>query len=394
MKKTKALFVPAILLTLGAAFFTALLYPRNSNMQTASASDLPQNSKESEIPQWEADPRPLFSDEDWRERSKDYFTNIELDDSISIPIPGLRGAWSIDYETKKPAFGTHWTPQGLAHNEKYIFISAYDSERKDCSLIFLLDRQTGEYIRTLILPNKAHVGGLAYNSDHQILYISADNKKTAKLGILKLETIENYDAKTAQQPVTFDYEIQLPFLRSTSSVDYCEYAIYIPNFSLEKGKNSIVSIPVDIIDGTLDAEKLKSFDIPDKISEKLTEDVKKSGLLDFVGHSTGFPKAQGLDIYRNIAVFTTSYGPTDSKIILANRRTDPNYTYLGGRDLFEKELEIKLPPYLEEPAFDLENHLLMLIFESGATKYRSKTNKVIDRLIRIKIDIEEEEWSE
>jgi hypothetical protein len=90
------------------------------------------------------------------------FKNLLVD--YSCYIPGLK--------CTNVAFNCYdMVPQGICTTEKYILISMYcnvantgHSHHK--SAINVIDKCTGAFIKTLIMPNTDHIGGIAYDGDY------------------------------------------------------------------------------------------------------------------------------------------------------------------------------------------------------------------------------------
>lgn len=62
---------------------------------------------------------------------------------------------------------TSWVPQGLTKlDESTLIISYYDAFETSNSIVALMDRATGNWLRTYQLDIKGHVGGLAMTSGH------------------------------------------------------------------------------------------------------------------------------------------------------------------------------------------------------------------------------------
>lgn len=84
-----------------------------------------------------------------------------IDDADTFPIPGL-------IETKVYTSGSidssdDYIPQGICSTGDYWLISAYDVNKKSPSVIYVVDAAKRSLISTLTLPNKYHVGGLAFD---------------------------------------------------------------------------------------------------------------------------------------------------------------------------------------------------------------------------------------
>ncbi|KQB81888.1 hypothetical protein [Leuconostoc lactis] len=81
------------------------------------------------------------------------------------------------------------TPQSLTLNDKYIFVSAYDHTRQLNSVLFLIDRKTHQWIKTITLPTRAHVGGITIDDRTQTLYLSDDSQGVTKLGRIQISKL-------------------------------------------------------------------------------------------------------------------------------------------------------------------------------------------------------------
>ena len=51
------------------------------------------------------------------------------------------------------------------------------------------------------MPGQPHVGGLAYDSEHQILWYSSNTQELAQAVSLTMESIENYDYDAGRHPI-------------------------------------------------------------------------------------------------------------------------------------------------------------------------------------------------
>lgn len=63
-----------------------------------------------------------------------------------------------------------YTPQGITTIDGQIFITAYKSGEN--SRIYIYDESTSEYKGKLILNNKAHVGGITYDEENGIIFVT------------------------------------------------------------------------------------------------------------------------------------------------------------------------------------------------------------------------------
>lgn len=77
--------------------------------------------------------------------------------SKSFAIPGVKN-------TNVGGFAsTSMLPQGMCQAGGYILISAYDTSKRDESVIYVMSRSSHSYITTIVLPSKAKVESMAYD---------------------------------------------------------------------------------------------------------------------------------------------------------------------------------------------------------------------------------------
>lgn len=130
---------------------------------------------------------------DGREKEKEYGTYV---------IPGLKNTRTLLTEKgATPAMCTSMTPQGLAVTEDYVLISAYCSTQKHNSVIYVIDKEKHNFIKEVVLPGQPHVGGLAYDPEHKILWYSSNINGIAQAVSIKMDTIEAYDYDDSHLPV-------------------------------------------------------------------------------------------------------------------------------------------------------------------------------------------------
>ena len=122
---------------------------------------------------------------DGREKEKEYGTYV---------IPGLKNTRTLLTEKgATQAMCTSMTPQGLAVTEDYVLVSAYCSTYKHNSVIYVIDKETHNFIKEVVLPGQPHAGGLAYDPDHKILWYSSNINGIAQAVSIKMDIIEAYD---------------------------------------------------------------------------------------------------------------------------------------------------------------------------------------------------------
>ena len=107
----------------------------------------------------------------------DYLSTLEKEHSYIIP-----GLAQTNIRNKRISSGM--VPQGICVAEDYLLISAYDKSSKiekesGCkdksrqkSVLYVMDVKSQQYLTTITLDTKCHVGALAYNSDDELIYIA------------------------------------------------------------------------------------------------------------------------------------------------------------------------------------------------------------------------------
>ena len=84
-----------------------------------------------------------------------------MDDELTCPIPGLRETCYI--KDGKVNVSSGYVPQGLCSTGDYWLSTAYDGNREGNSVIYAYDTRKKKVVSTLTLPNKYHVGGIAFD---------------------------------------------------------------------------------------------------------------------------------------------------------------------------------------------------------------------------------------
>ncbi|USI64666.1 hypothetical protein LMK05_07405 [Lactococcus petauri] len=332
-------------------------------------------------PKWLASTQELQSRESFLELLRSYASdNTEFNTKLSdinnsnYPIvPGLLGAWSVDYETKSAEWGNGWIPQGISLVESKIYISAYDSFEKLTSLIYVLDSKTGEYEKSIVLPFVAHVGGMAYDSIHKKLWISTDEKKIARVSAIDLKTLEEYDATSIKSPIKVDESYIFQWLKTTSSLAYCasDNSILIPKFSISESEMFRINL-----------------DNMGKIGDKKQLEDKTE-----VSHAKIPSQVQGFSYIEDdkIGIFNSSYGNKNLKMrfMKFNFKNEQEFTIKEVKTQKNSAYNFSMPPYLEQLTLENRSRRVFLLFESGGISYRDKTQDVMDRILSITWDYEQ-----
>ena len=271
-------------------------------------------------------------------------------------IPGMAMTESLSIKTNKKEKCTSMTPQGLAVTKKYIFISAYCHTHKHNSVLYVLDKKSGKFIKEVILDSTSHVGGLAFDSNHNKLWIAEYKNSKSYVGSLELKDIEKYDFKDNRKIKYKDF-VLLRNVKRASFITYNDNSLLVGYFSLFKNGY------------------FKIFDINEKGTingnSKITIKIDK--------------KIQGMAYNNNILYLSQSFGSKNSKLIVFNKVKDiKNNNNYSERKAIES---ISLPEKLEQ-IYVYKDRLYML-FESSAFSYKFTSNNHIDRVISFSINEKE-----
>ena len=79
--------------------------------------------------------------------------------------------------------------RGITASEDCLFISAYCHAHKHNSVIWVLDKASGEFVKEIVLEGRPHVGSLAYDGDHGNLWICAQENGLAMSNCISADTI-------------------------------------------------------------------------------------------------------------------------------------------------------------------------------------------------------------
>ncbi|CAH1851844.1 hypothetical protein [Convivina praedatoris] len=350
-----------------------------------------------DVPMWQADTHELVSEAEFKHNfeianhqgNKD--ARVPTDNITSIVMPGLRGAWSVDHKTKRASFGNNWVPQGITQNSSYFFISLYDGDHKRNSLIIVIDKQNRQYVKSLILDSKSHVGGLAYDVEHDRLWWSNDGTQFAGLSYAYLSDIKQYQP-TEEEPTLKSQRIAIPWASRTSGIAYHNHEMFIVKYGLNVANRTIAVMAFNPDTGLpSDNQQVQVVYKGTSLQEYIETLIKEKKIKSV---ASGFDRMQGLAITKyNLALITQSNGDDNSVLMVVqpNGKTGSKFDYT---DDVAGAKKIVLPPSVEQVNTN-NNNSMSLIFESGAKMYReqgqvSKRAKIIDRIVTIPITVSQE----
>ena len=282
----------------------------------------------------------------------------------NIAIPGLVSTKAYDFSKKKMDLATNMTPQGIAFADKYMLISAYDGLHKHNSVIWVLNKQTGKYIKTLQIKGRPHLGGIAYDPVAKNIWVTSSLDGESALASFSLKELKNNKGK---RPVKYNNQMALPGISRASTVTYFDNQLFVGFFNMyEKGTVSGYTIA-------------RSGNFKGSIT---TDEIKAStgsaAWSTATGSTSMDKQIQGIAFYQDKIFLSQSYGSQNSKLYIFP------VSALNSLDEKNAERVIELPPYLEQ--ITVENGQLICLFESGSKNYARSQIMIMDRTLSLNIN--------
>lgn len=284
------------------------------------------------------------------------------EDHTLIPIPGLASTRTLDSnKSSEITTCTSMTPQGICVTEEYILISAYCHTGSHNSVVLVLDKETGSFLKEIVLKGKNHVGGLAFDTRHRMVWVSTSHKGRAAASAFSLKNLKTYNLDEKAAPIDYTHDYDLFTLEKDSFMTFSEGYLYIGHFS--KDENSVVQKFKIGVNGGLQTADGAALGVDKDIA--IPEDIKS------------IPKQiQGFAVYKDKAILTQSYGIKNSSLFVHNY-SDVMYQ-TGTRYTINK---VVMPQKLEQIYIDGKD--LYVLFESAAYAYRAQPFAKVDRICKL-----------
>ncbi|HEX9059931.1 MAG TPA: hypothetical protein VF941_07110, partial [Clostridia bacterium] len=245
---------------------------------------------------------------------------IRTKGSIYYPIPGLKQTNVNGVACKR------MTPQGMCFAKDYMLITAYDSDNKYRSVIYVMKNDSSHsYITTLVLNSRSHVGGIAYGGGY--VWVSHGTQVEA----ISYQDIVNAVNKRKDSLSIKSYAY-CNTLSQTSTLTYAGGKLWVGTYN-EKSNGKLYGYTVT--DNTYTVTLTKS-----------------------VGPITLPPKTQGIAIRDNKIFINTSFGRQNNSTLYIK-----NFTRNKIGSLLKS---ITLPPMAE--GICVGSTYTYLLFESAAYK--------------------------
>lgn len=287
-------------------------------------------------------------------------------------IPGLKATKTIDYNTKQSYMCTSMTPQGIDVTDKYIFVSAYCHTKRHNSVLFMIDKESGKYIKEIIMPNRTHAGSIAYDNIHKLLWVTDRQDGNAAVSLYTIPALENYQYEKSKRPLPFLGTYPMEGLTRNSFMAFRGGSLYAGYFSMS-GDSIINKYSVDSIVNENQGEVYEELHEERESLSRVALDQEWADIL---------PQIQGLEVFGNYLFLSQSYGYADSKLRIYERAPVDEEKYS-----LKKKEELKsydLPNRLEQIC--VQGGRLYLLFESGAYAYRGIPVNCVDRIVTVDLN--------
>ncbi len=291
----------------------------------------------------------------------------EIDEGTYI-IPGLTATQTQIYGQKKTsAICTSMTPQGLTVTEDYLLVSAYCQTQTHNSVLYVIDKHTHKFIKEIVLRNKSHVGGLAYDPVCDNIWICGMSNGVPQVNAIPLRDIEEYCFQDDNTPISYTHTYDLYAIARTSFLAYHDNCLYVGYFT--KNSSSVLE-KYEIINGGLlqthfSENGLDSADTPPIALPSDTLVIEE--------------QAQGVTFYNNHILISHSYGMKSSYL----RVYENSYMKLLESD--SANYKIRFPSRMEQICADGDD--LYVLFESAAYAYQASSLVHLDRILKLDLNI-------
>jgi len=263
---------------------------------------------------------------------KDLFSYEQLTDNYE-------NRFSYDYEN------SYYVPQGVCLDDEHIYVSLYDYKHQNQSKLNVFD-MNGHFIHSFNLDNRSHVGGIAYDKNNNLIWVSSSYGN--------IEAYRVSDVLNKNNEIAYYKDLYVgdglpnyinPFSNSVSFLTIDGNDLYVGNFSiLTTGNVKRYTMKMDE-DQTIHLLYQNQFKIPGKV-QGMTFYEKNDSKYLLLSESFGEENASRLQIFK--------YDHTINDY--SNR----------------KSTSVDFPPMMEQ--IIINGNLLYSVFESGSKPYQNRYN--------------------
>ncbi len=269
-----------------------------------------------------------------------------------IAIPGMPMTREIDY-LNRYIFSESQCPQGICFTDEFVLVTSYSEEQDRMGELMVFDRKTGEYLVTLGMDAKSHLGGIAF--DGKNVWVCNSDKKTIER--ISYDFIQVMAIKNPQEVVDATAVVDVyPVENKPSCITYYGGRLWIATHT-RYFNSKMLAYHLDEENDKLVA--LSKYKIPSKVQGIAFDD---SGYV-YLSTSYGRNKSSYIKAYTSVVALSTK--PNNPKRM------------------------VEMPPGSEE--VDIDEDSLYVIFESAGEKYlegtdgKGKSLFPLDQILKIEI---------
>jgi hypothetical protein len=135
-------------------------------------------------------------------------------------------------------------PSRVGFLSRLVFISVYCYDHQHHSVIHVLDRETGQPVKLLILPKRPHVGGLVYDPERELLWLTITGAGTGRIAALRLIDILADSSEATGQPINYWLTADLSEIPQASYLTQVDDQLVSGTFTLKgEGQLAFFSLP-------------------------------------------------------------------------------------------------------------------------------------------------------
>ena len=227
------------------------------------------------------------------------------------------------------------------------------------------------FIKEVVLPGLPHVGGLAYDQEHDMLWYSSNTNGIAQAISIKMDVLRDYNYADNHMPVQVNQTCSLYGIVRDSFMTFYKGCLYVGCFN-KYTESTIARYAVD-----------SKGDLVNTFNEELGMMFEMAVPLDY---STISEQAQGMAFYNDKLLLSHSFGILPSRIVFYEQSDKRLYVNENSARSY------RMPEMIEQIV--VEGDELYVLFESGAYAYRGYAGNVVDRVLKLNLIKMEESYQE
>lgn len=166
---------------------------------------------------------------------KEKFGDVISKESKCHILPGL------DYTNIAGKGCFHIVPQGICRAGDYVFITAYCYKKEHPSVIYVLQAPQMEYVCTLLTPEMAHLGGIAYD-EREYLWVCIGDSGQQKIHGYNMTKLSDSIKKAKENPkktASIFWEAVCDVDTTPSFCTFYDGMLWVGTFSRESEEKAI-----------------------------------------------------------------------------------------------------------------------------------------------------------